>query len=658
MSDPTTSGQLPARPSLEQLRKQAKELLRDCRNGDAAALDRVRRHKPQAADLSLADAQFALAREYGFESWPKLVHHVEAASSSELASFDSVAHDFVAAYSGDTGALARLNERFSESKDLEQLQRMVNERRSKWANEANPAADFTLPQARLLVAGAQGFESWDGLVASLATPASDPRSAPHGLSTRPPFYKIDWNAKRLEPRQALTEQDWDTLLGVIVEHGITSLDARGHMTDAVLERVSKLGPITSLNLGGCKQLTDDGLLHLARMPQLVELDLSDYPGGRITDRGLQALHHLPALRRFQMCWQGGISDAGVAHLAFCDHLEDVNLLGSPTGDGAIKALGGKRRLRHLKTGRLVTDAGLALLHDLPAFKTWQGGEPRYDLMTFGNADPNFLMLDGPFSDAGLAALAGLDGIFGLGFFWHVSGLTADGLRPLGQLPNLGALSCDGKLCDDTAMRHIAAIPRLRMLMAQGTVATDAGFTALSRSSTIEYIWGRECPNLQGRGFAALAVMPALKGLAVSCKLVDDGSLAALPRFPALTWLVPIDVPDEGFRHVGRCARLEKLTCMYCRDTGDAATEHIAGLARLKHYYAGQTQITDRSLEILAGMPSLEEIELSACSAISDAGLAHLARLPRLKKISVDATARVTRAGIAVFPANVRVDYWS
>ena len=232
------------------------------------------------------------------------------------------------------------------------------------------------------------------------------------------------------------------------------------------------------------------------------------------------------------------------------------------------------------------------------------------------------------------------------------------MRPLAELPNLGALGCDGKLCDDTAMRHIAAIPRLRMLMAQGTVASDDGFATLSRSPTIEYIWGRECPNLQGRGFAALADMPALRGLAVSCKFVDDLSLAALPRFPALTWLLPMDVPDEGFRHVGRCAQLEKLTCMYCRDTGDVATEHIAGLSRLKHYYAGQTQITDRSLEILGAMPSLEEVELSACAGISDAGLVHLARLPRLKKVAVDATARVTRAGIAVFPAAVHVDFWT
>jgi len=574
MSEPVST-RLPARPSLEQLRKQAKDLLRACRNAEAVALERVRRHKPQVTDPSLADAQFALAREYGFESWPRLVRHVRTASAS-----------------------------------------------------------------------------------GLDTPATDPRSALHGLSTRPPFYKIDWNAKRLEPRQPLTEKDWDTIIEVIREHGITSVNAGGQMTDGVLERLSRLEQLTCLHLGGSKRLTDDGLLHLAGMPQLLELDLSEYPGGRITDRGLEVLRYLPELRRFQMCWQSGISDAGLANLAFCNHLERVDVLGSPTGDGAINALRSKRHLRHFKTGRLVTDSGLRLLQDFPVFKTWQGGEPRYDLMSFGDADPNFLMVDGPFSDAGFAALASLDGLFGLGFFWHVSQLTPNGLRPLAGLPNLGALGCEGRLCNDIAMRHIATIPRLRMLMAQGTVATDDGFVALSRSQTLEYFWGRECPNLHGRGFAALSNMPALKGLAVSCKFVDDAALAALPRFPSLTWLLPMDVPDAGFRHVGRCAQLEKLTCMYCRGTGDAATEHIAGLSRLKEYYAGQTQITDRSLEILGGMTSLEDVTLSACAGISDAGLVHLARLPRLKKVAVDASARVTRAGIAVFPADVSVDFWT
>lgn len=73
---------LPERVSLEQLRKQAKDLLRNARRGDANALARITATERSApgARITLADAQLAIARELGFPSWPKLVRHVEAAT--------------------------------------------------------------------------------------------------------------------------------------------------------------------------------------------------------------------------------------------------------------------------------------------------------------------------------------------------------------------------------------------------------------------------------------------------------------------------------------------------------------------------------------------------------------------------------------------------
>ncbi|MGH9783947.1 MAG: hypothetical protein ACRD88_07145, partial [Terriglobia bacterium] len=432
------------------------------------------------------------------------------------------------------------------------------------------------------------------------------------------------------------------------------LDANGLMTDAVLERIAELEHVTSLSLGGSRELTDDGLLHLARMPQLRHLNLSEYPGGKLTDRGLQALRSLPNLRTFEMTWQAGISDAGIANLRFCHQLERVDLMGSPTGDGAIEALQGKPGLRYFSSGRLVTDAGLRLLHNFPMLKKWHGAN-----ITTGDkeamAHAAHLLIDGPFSNAGLAGLAGLEGVFELDLFWHVCGITSDGFAHLVHLPNLGSLGCDGKLSDDTAMRHIAAIPRLRKLRAQESVATDDGFTALSESKTIESIWGRVCPHFGSRGFIALSKMPALRGFGIGCKNVDDEALSALPDFPALRELTPVGFQDEGFRHVGRCRRLERLTCMYCRDTTDTATEHIAGLG-LKYYYAGLTKITDRSLAILGRMSPLEQVDFYECNGVTDAGLPYLAGLPHLREVHLDGLPGVTREGTRVFPASVRVYY--
>ncbi len=82
-------------------------------------------------------------------------------------------------------------------------------------------------------------------------------------------------------------------------------------------------------------------------------------------------------------------------------------------------------------------------------------------------------------------------------------------------------------------------------MAQGTIASDDGFTALNRSRTIESIWGRECPNLGGRGFRALARMPELRVLGVSCKGVDDASLGSLADFPPLRELIATGARERG-----------------------------------------------------------------------------------------------------------------
>lgn len=66
---------VPVRPNLNQLRHQAKDLLRAVKRGDPAAVAEFRKHHPEhldPADAKLADAQIALARSYGVASWPRL----------------------------------------------------------------------------------------------------------------------------------------------------------------------------------------------------------------------------------------------------------------------------------------------------------------------------------------------------------------------------------------------------------------------------------------------------------------------------------------------------------------------------------------------------------------------------------------------------------
>src|SRR5262245_34186551 len=97
------AGELTARPNLEQYKKQAKEIVKAWK-GDGEALQKIlalynvkrkvslaefreqirqriyhlARKKIEDDNFSLSDAQFLLAREYAFDSWPKFAAHIQA----------------------------------------------------------------------------------------------------------------------------------------------------------------------------------------------------------------------------------------------------------------------------------------------------------------------------------------------------------------------------------------------------------------------------------------------------------------------------------------------------------------------------------------------------------------------------------------------------
>jgi hypothetical protein len=83
---------LPSRPNLEQLKNQAKSLLKGHRNASAEAFSRVREHHPRwrgssdaalaGARFTLADAQLVIANEYGFATWRALKAYVSSRQAS------------------------------------------------------------------------------------------------------------------------------------------------------------------------------------------------------------------------------------------------------------------------------------------------------------------------------------------------------------------------------------------------------------------------------------------------------------------------------------------------------------------------------------------------------------------------------------------------
>jgi ankyrin repeat protein len=120
---------LPPRPDLEQYRKLAKDLAKACRSDGIAAwttrwLDALgrltdrritRQHavvedyarRQMTTTCALSNAQFVIARSHGFESWPKLMKHIDGLGkeTSPIARFEKAADAIVR---GDVATLKRL----------------------------------------------------------------------------------------------------------------------------------------------------------------------------------------------------------------------------------------------------------------------------------------------------------------------------------------------------------------------------------------------------------------------------------------------------------------------------------------------------------------------------------------------------------------------
>ncbi|HEX2339707.1 MAG TPA: ankyrin repeat domain-containing protein [Vicinamibacterales bacterium] len=105
---------LPARPSLDSLRKQAKKLARGAAagNGDAIARVHAQLRRP-ALPLSNRDAQLVIAREYGFAGWPDLTaevqkrlgHAIESAASQARVAIQNEDHERLRALLAEYPAL-------------------------------------------------------------------------------------------------------------------------------------------------------------------------------------------------------------------------------------------------------------------------------------------------------------------------------------------------------------------------------------------------------------------------------------------------------------------------------------------------------------------------------------------------------------------------
>jgi ankyrin repeat protein len=162
--------------NLDQQKKQARELLQAIRTGNEGAISRLRRQHGRWMTVdeatvrqlvALHDAQFVLAREQGFPSWPKLKAYAEPSSRSRHTRL------FVADVAWITDRVHGLlrTRQSAGPAALEQI-REWHPRFADRTDEEIRLAPFTEEDARLVYAREHGFETWDDLTSRVNLLAS------------------------------------------------------------------------------------------------------------------------------------------------------------------------------------------------------------------------------------------------------------------------------------------------------------------------------------------------------------------------------------------------------------------------------------------------------------------------------------------------------
>lgn len=178
---------LPASPDIAQQRKRAKEFLKAIRAGDQEAIARLRYGHPRLASandtelqaVKLHDAQWVIAREYGFPSWFKLKQHIDDVAGAHRRPYRIFDTD-LDYYRGRAGGFLSVL-RTGERNAL----RLVREFHPHYASATDAEirdANLTQEDAELIQAREHGFSSWRELAAAVEALRADSSREPFRLA--------------------------------------------------------------------------------------------------------------------------------------------------------------------------------------------------------------------------------------------------------------------------------------------------------------------------------------------------------------------------------------------------------------------------------------------------------------------------------------------
>ena len=386
------------------------------------------------------------------------------------------------------------------------------------------------------------------------------------------------------------------------------------VTDEGLRSLAPLKNLKELFLF-VKNIRGPGLRHLGKLPNLqyLQVKYTDNKGKYVFgDSSLRYIKDIPSLRRLKVWWRLPITERGIAYLAQCTQLEEIELSKLPVTDRNLSQLKALPRLKGLDASggeSKVTDAGMVHVAQMRNLES--------------------LGLPSTITDAGAAHLAGLKKLKSL----QLGGpITDAGISRLAELKNLEELELWCDRITDAGIAHIATLTNLKTLMLGNCRMSNAGLAELARLKSLEKLTIRKT-NITLSGLNRLNPLKNLRELTVKYiardeDILDIGGLTALERLTlSLSRDHKYEHRDEDLACLSKLTRLKHLGIGPYKGITDAGVRHLAGLTGIERLHLGGKGLTDDGLAHLTGMKRLTNLSISG--DFSDKGLRHLESLRAL-----------------------------
>jgi len=384
------------------------------------------------------------------------------------------------------------------------------------------------------------------------------------------------------------------------------------VTDEGLRSLAPLKNLKELFLS-VKNIRGPGLRHLAELPNLqyLQVKYTAYKGKYVfADSSLRYVKDIPSLRHLKVWWRLPITERGIAYLAECTQLEQIELGKLPATDRNLAQLKALPRLKGLDVSggeSKVTDAGMVHVGQMKQLES--------------------LSLPSAISDVGVAQLAGLKKLKSL----QIGGpITDGGISRLAGLQNLEELELSCDRITDAGIAHIAGLTNLRILRLGNCRMSDAGLTQLARLKSLEKLTIRRT-EITLSGLNRLNPLENLRELTVKGVARDEQPLdiSGLTRLERL--MLSLDRKyehrDKDLACLSKLTRLRDLQISPHKGVTNAGLRHLAGLRNVWRLSVGGEEITDDGLAHIANIASLTNLLLSG--KFTDAGLSHLEKLEAL-----------------------------